>query len=278
MRRKNKEKRLEKVYTDEEREVALANLKSYNYCGRVWLLGRARVNSPQIVRLMKVRALTYRKVCLEIASSINKLKEKNVLDVGCGTSEYQEWLAENCARLFGVDISVEMLRLCRHDKGKSIELIAADAMHLPFKDGAFDLTTIFQSLHHVPNWQKALKEMVRTSKQVSLYEPNGDSIFHRLMHLIRGREKRFKQTNEDYNLVEYQASGFSPTMITCFLKRKSMITCTYMSDILPVSLLEKLSRRSPRVLFIVFTAEDFIRKIPILRNQLGNMLIIGSLV
>jgi SAM-dependent methyltransferase len=268
---------LAKMYTNGELEVVRANLRAWDSWGRTWRLGRKNHSpSPHITRVMKIRALTYKKAYLEMVKSFHGLKNKSIVDIGCGTSEYLKWLADDCKKLVGVDISVEMLKLCREDLGKSIELVAADALHLPFKDGAFDISTTFQALHHFPNLEKALKEMVRTSKHISIYEPNGDSFFHRFMHLIRRSfrvEQRFKQTGEDYSLVEFQAGGFRQKRLVEFLQRQGMNTKIFTFGMIPVSLLEKISRLG--FLYFVLMTEDLLRKIPIIRNQLGGILLIG---
>jgi len=277
-RQKDKDE-LAKVYTNRELEVTRANLRAWDYWGRTWRLGRKnRPLDPYIIRVMKIRALTYQKAYFEMMKSLHGSKNKSIVDIGCGTSDYLKWLADDFKKLVGVDISVEMLKLCREDLGKSIELVAADALHLPFKDGAFDISTTFQALHHFPNWKKALTEMVRTSKHVTIYEPNGDSFFHRFMHLIRRSfrvEQRFKQTDEDYSLVEFQASGFRQKRLVEFLQREEMNTKVFMFGMIPVSLLEKIANLSLRFLYSVLIIEDLLRKIPIVRNQLGGILLIG---
>jgi SAM-dependent methyltransferase len=273
-----KKNELTKMYTDQELEVVRANLRAWDSWGRIWRLGRKnQSHSPHITRVMKIRALTYKKAYLEMVKLFHGLKNKSVVDIGCGTSEYLKWLADDCKYLVGVDISVEMLKLCREDLGKSIELVAADALHLPFKDRAFEISTTFQALHHFPSWRKALKEMVRTSKHISIYEPNGDSFFHRFMHLIRKSfrfEQRFKQTDEDYSLVEFQASGFRQKLLVEFLRRKGMNTKILHFGVIPVSFLEKISRVKLFLYFVLIT-EDLLRKIPIIQNQLGDILLIG---
>jgi len=267
------------VLTDKELEVASANLRAWNHWGRIWRLERKHGPlDPSTLRLMKTRTLIYRKMYIEMISYFGGLKDKTILDVGCGTSEYLKWLADDSERLVGVDISVEMLKLCREDMRKSIVVIVADALHLPFRDGVFDIGTTFQSLHHFPDWKKALTEMVRTAEQVSLYEPNEDSVFHKLMHYFRKIfrvEKRFKQTDEDYGLVEFQASGFSSTRIIPFLNKRGINAKVLVFGYIPVSLLAKISKLSPRLLYFAVAVEDLIRKIPILRDQLGNILVIG---
>ncbi|MFX1537637.1 MAG: class I SAM-dependent methyltransferase [Promethearchaeota archaeon] len=278
MRSKNKKD--ESFFLSKELNVTRANLRTWNYWGRAWRLGRKNSSpDPHIMRLMKIRALTYRVAYLEMVKLFQGLKNKCVVDIGCGTSHYLGWLANDCKRLVGVDISVEMLKLCREDWGKSIELVAADALYLPFKDDVFDISTTFQALHHFANWEKALTEMTRTAKGVSVYEPNKESFLHRLMHLVRKNlrvEQRFRQTDEDYSLVEFQASGFHQKMLVGFLqKRREMNTKVFMFGIISVCMLEKISTLSTMLLHFVLVVEDLLRKMPILQNQLGGILVIG---
>jgi ubiquinone/menaquinone biosynthesis C-methylase UbiE len=266
--------------TNNELEVQRANLRAWNYWGRIWRFEHKNsLLDLNTLLLMKVRALTYQKVYRQIVSLTGEFERKTVLDIGCGTSEYHKWFIRDCERFVGVDISKEMLKLCREDWGKAIDVVAADALHLPFKAEAFDTGMTFQALHHFPNWQKALFEMIRTTKQVIVYEPNGDSIFHRFMHWARHTllvEQRFKQTKEDYELVEFQAAGFSPARITNFLKAEEMDSELFMFSLVPVSLLQRFFKLSPRLILPLLSFEDLIGKLPIIRNQLGTLLVIGK--
>lgn len=277
---KNDRKKCLDASTGKELEVEKANLRAWNYWGRIWRFEhKNRLLDLNTLLFMKVRALTYRKVYRQIVSSIGGLEKKIMLDIGCGTSEYHKWFVRDCGKFVGVDISTEMLKLCREDWGKAIDVVAADALHLPFKDEAFDASMTFQALHHFPSWQKAFFEMVRTAKQVIVYEPNGDSVFHRFMHWARRTlrvEQRFKQTEEDYELVEFQAAGFSPARITNFLKAKEMESELFMFGLVPVSLLQRFLKLSPRLMLLVLSFEDFVGKTPIIRNQLGGILVIGK--
>lgn len=276
MRHKN-DKKLKKASTEKELEVVRANLRAWNYWGRIWRSKEKSHPSVTDLELMKSREIMYLKVYLEMASVLGGLKNKTVLDVGCGSSEYHKWSVVCGAKVFGVDISVEMVKL-GYDRVKSVEWIVADALHLPFKDGAFDISMTFQALHHFPNWKKALIEMLRTSKAISSFEPNGNSFFHRLMDSIRlifRVEKRFKQVQEDYKLVEPYASGFSPMVLMRFLEGRGVKCKLFMSGILPASLLRIFYKLSPQLAYSILAVENLIRKIPVLRNQLGGFLLVG---
>jgi ubiquinone/menaquinone biosynthesis C-methylase UbiE len=55
-------------------------------------------------------------------------------------------------------------RLARHLRDDSLDLRVADATKMPYEDGLFD--AVFESgvVHHVPNWQAALRETSRVLK------------------------------------------------------------------------------------------------------------------
>jgi SAM-dependent methyltransferase len=279
LKNENDEEKNSSVDPNRELEVEKANLRAWNHWGRTWRFDRK--NHPpnaNTLQLMKIRTLTYLRVYSQIVFSTGGLKGKSVLDIGCGASEYQKWFADSCDELVGVDISTEMLKLCREDRGKAVELVAADALHLPFRDEAFDASMTFQALHHFPNWQKAVFEMVRTAKQVIVYEPNGDSVFHRFMNWTRGAlrsEQRFKQIDEDYELVEFRAAGFSPASMMNLLETKGMRAKLFMFGLVPVSWLQKIFRLSPLIMFLVLHFEDLVGEMPLMRSQLGGILVIG---
>jgi len=84
---------------------------------------------------------------------IKRLKERlslgepfeRALDVGCGSGLSTIALKEIAARVVGVDSSAEMIALAPKNSG--IEFEVADAEHLPFAEGEFDLLTVSQAIH-----------------------------------------------------------------------------------------------------------------------------------
>ncbi len=94
-----------------------------------------------------------------------------VLDMGCGrgvsTTLILELLRPRCLAAFDVDPSMVELarrRLARHLRDDSLDLRVADATKMPYEDGLFD--AVFESgvVHHVPDWQTALREVARVLK------------------------------------------------------------------------------------------------------------------
>ncbi|MEM4713717.1 MAG: methyltransferase domain-containing protein [Candidatus Bathyarchaeia archaeon] len=265
-----------KKLTDEELKIAKANLRAWNYWGKTWQEEKGPIASHNL-ELIKSREITYLKAYFELSTVLGGLENKNVLDVGCGTSEYHKWSVISGAQVVGVDISIEMIKLGR-GRAKGINHVVADALNLPFKDGAFDVSMTFQALHHFPDWKQALAEMLRTSRAIVVYEPNRDSFLHRLMHLIRlifRIERRFKEIDEDYKLVEPFAVGFSSKVLVRFLEEQGLKCKVLMSGILPVSLLRMFYKLSPSIAFYILMVENLTRKIPILQSQLGGFLLVG---
>ncbi|MGW2324625.1 class I SAM-dependent methyltransferase [Streptomyces sp. NPDC001700] len=72
----------------------------------------------------------------------DRLKGRDVLEVGAGAAQCARWLAARGARPVALDISHRQLRHAQRIDGPGadgIALVQADATALPFRDGSFDL-------------------------------------------------------------------------------------------------------------------------------------------
>jgi 2-polyprenyl-6-hydroxyphenyl methylase/3-demethylubiquinone-9 3-methyltransferase len=111
-----------------------------------------------------------------VLSEINKgqfVSTTKVLDVGCGGGFLSNALGEYGFEVTGVDLSQESLKVAKsHDKTGNVKYIAADAYHLPFADGAFDVVTAMDFLEHVDKPNKVIAECSRVLK------PEGIFIYH----------------------------------------------------------------------------------------------------
>lgn len=81
-----------------------------------------------------------------------------LLDVCCGTGMVGGAFKGRVARRVGVDLSPAMLDRAR---ARLDECRQGSAESLPFNDGSFDVVTIRQALHFVPDPARALREMRR---------------------------------------------------------------------------------------------------------------------
>jgi demethylmenaquinone methyltransferase/2-methoxy-6-polyprenyl-1,4-benzoquinol methylase len=63
-----------------------------------------------------------------------------ILDIGCGTCVLEEKYPLGASQVVGIDITSGMIRLAQRKGLSSVSMLAlADAEHLPFRDGSFDL-------------------------------------------------------------------------------------------------------------------------------------------
>lgn len=88
-----------------------------------------------------------------------------VLDVGCGTGWFTRRAETVSARVVGLDIDRASLDFARHKGAGQAEYLLGDATCLPFADAAFDKVMSIAALCFVSNWQAALSEIVRVSRQ-----------------------------------------------------------------------------------------------------------------
>src|SRR5918911_2047445 len=86
---------------------------------------------------------------------------ERVLDLAAGTAVSTVEFTRAGAWSVAADFSLGMLRAGRHRK---VPLVGADALALPFADGAFDAVTISFGLRNVTDPDVALAEMARVTR------------------------------------------------------------------------------------------------------------------
>ncbi|MBN1797621.1 MAG: class I SAM-dependent methyltransferase [Spirochaetales bacterium] len=99
-----------------------------------------------------------------IKSEFRHLKNKNVLDIACGTGSIIKYLdASNCYT--GLDISYSLLKKAakkiKSREFSSDRLIQGTAEDLPFKNNSFDFVCCNTALHMIPDFKKAIQEISR---------------------------------------------------------------------------------------------------------------------
>ncbi len=72
---------------------------------------------------------------------------ERILEVGCGTGRWLAELQPIARRVYGVDLSLEMLRQARQ-RQEPLLLTCGHASHLPFPDAVFDLIFCVNAFHH----------------------------------------------------------------------------------------------------------------------------------
>ncbi len=104
----------------------------------------------------------------EIAERLAMIMGGRVLDVCTGKGAFIEMLMKilkGFAAFVGVDLASEDLAVAREKfQGQSVQFFEMDAADLEFKADSFDTVCIANSLHHLAEMPKVLKEMKRVLK------------------------------------------------------------------------------------------------------------------
>lgn len=85
-------------------------------------------------------------------------QDEKVLDLAAGSGVSTVEFARSGAYCVAADFSLGMLSV---GKGRGVPLVAADALHLPFADDAFDAATISFGLRNLADTVAGLREMRR---------------------------------------------------------------------------------------------------------------------
>ena len=98
-----------------------------------------------------------------------------VLDVGCGTGLLFNHLANQAETVVGVDLSVKLLTKARERANAygNVQVIRADADHLPVKSECFAAVFAFTVLQNTPKPAETLTELKRVAKRSSAIVVSG---------------------------------------------------------------------------------------------------------
>jgi len=123
-----------------------------------------------------------------VAEALSQPFEK-VLDIGCGTGALLMMIHEGKkgAKLSGVDLSEEMIKVAQAKLGNAADLAVSDSENLPFKSESFDLVLCTFSFHHHPNPTSTFKEMHRVLSpegRIIMADPLGPIPLMLLMNML----------------------------------------------------------------------------------------------
>jgi ubiquinone/menaquinone biosynthesis C-methylase UbiE len=134
---------------------------------------------------------------------LGDVKGKKILDAGCGSGIYTKILAEKGAKVQGLEISGEMLRLARkHCEGLGITFKQGSIDNLPYPNNSFDVVVASLVIHYLKNPEKAFREFNRVLKK------NGTLIFsthHPVMEAYE--ETQMKRGKKQIIIQDYFKTG-----------------------------------------------------------------------
>lgn len=88
------------------------------------------------------------------------VKDKLVLEAGCGAGRHSLWLADWGARVVSVDLSNAVEAAARNVKDREVQVLQADISRLPLKPEAFDIVISLGVLHHTADTRAAFDQLI----------------------------------------------------------------------------------------------------------------------
>ncbi len=145
--------------------------------------------TPEDDWLEDTQAYRVRETHLELLG-LASLRGKRILDAGCGPGTYGIMLAQKGNEVTGVEISpaaVEVANQRAKQKGANFSAQVGDLEKLPFPDDYFDVCFCGWVLHHFPDINAAVSELVRVLKpsgKIAMAEPNESNLVVRFSRFI----------------------------------------------------------------------------------------------
>jgi len=108
----------------------------------------------------------YRNVIFLLRKKLGSLKDKKILDIGCGDGVLSYMLAKEKAIVSGVDTSDIAIAYAKEKTKKmQIDFRQASAYELPFDDSEFDAIVSSDVIEHLQDVNQYLKEIKRVTKK-----------------------------------------------------------------------------------------------------------------
>jgi len=177
---------------------------------------------------------------------------KRVLEVGIGAAtDFVQWLRAGVMAT-GIDLTEEAVeharrRISVYGLPEPEGLFVADAENLPFESSTFDLGYSFGVLHHTPDTERAMAELVRVVKpggeiRIMLYNRHSIYVINRWVKyaLLRGRPWRSLRwilwhTQESVGTKGYTRNELRRMLLSLPLEQIEVRTEVTAADVLSAS-------------------------------------------
>jgi len=141
-----------------------------------------------------------------VISSLKLKLGDTILDVGAASCEISEYLANLGYDVVALDISQSMLlisdkRVKKFKRKLKLQYTVGDSEDLPFKNCVFSKIICLDTLHHLPQPQKAVNEFYRILKpggKILCYEPNSCNPIRKI------RELTWKEKNLEMSFLPWK--------------------------------------------------------------------------
>ncbi len=150
-------------------------------------------------------------------SLLPEVKDRRVLDAGCGPGVYSQWLIERGAEVVAIDASPKMVRLAKQRLGSTADVRQADVVKpLSFlENSSFDIVLSPLVMEYIEDWSGPFAEFYR------ILRPAGHFVFsvtHPLFDYLYFKSNNYYETE----LVGSVWRGFHPLRVYMPSFRRSL--------------------------------------------------------
>ncbi|MCX6740485.1 MAG: class I SAM-dependent methyltransferase [Candidatus Parcubacteria bacterium] len=147
-------------------------------------------------------------------------KKVAILDIGCGLGQFLSWLKEKGYKNFlGIDISEQMLNICKQNVTDKVEEISSLAEFLRNKNNIYDLVVLNDVIEHLPK-----NEIITDLEIIYAALKKGGRLLIKTNNLasITGARMRYSDFTHEVGFTEFSlnqvltVSGFSEVEIKPF--------------------------------------------------------------
>ena len=126
------------------------------------------------------------------------VKNRVVLDVGCGCGYGTQRLSQYATEIAGIDISTDAIDYCNsnHARG-NINFKKMDCYHMDFPKNYFDVVVSFEVIEHLEDQVRYLDEIFRVLKEGGIFIVSTPNIV------------KFGKTNNPYHVNELDLDSFA---------------------------------------------------------------------
>jgi len=204
---------------------------------------------------------------LRLIKGYINLRDKYILDCGCGSGDYVLEFLKYSPNVFGIEYDEDKVRSFKLLNSSPEKVMVGDGEHLTFQNDKFDLVLLNEVLEHVSDEEKILKEIYRVLKPggvLALFSPNR-------LYPLETHGVRIKKTSAKVacfcpfipyiplalgnRIFEYKARNYFPWEISHKIKQRGF---TIRAHTFSWQTFENISGASSRT-FI--TISPFLRKI-----------------
>lgn len=179
----------------------------------------------------KFKNLTDLKRRYEFHKFMDLLQGKDILDLGCGSGDHSEYFAKNGLNVTCIDLSKEMIKLC---KEKKLNALIMDIESLKFNPESFDGIWAVTSLLHIPKAKIPLviNNLHRILKNegilyVCVKEGEGEGLIkseeydsQRFFSFWK-KEELLNMFNKKFSLIKFEEAKLGHTNFLQFFFKKS---------------------------------------------------------